>query len=182
MANVSIARRYARALIDVAAESNKLDAWAGQLDTFVQALGTSRELNDVMVNPAYGRPERMAVVEAVMKSLGGFDPEVQNFMRLLVDRNRMIFLPDIARIYRDLADARAGRLRGKVISAVELPKQSVEKIGQILEAVTQRKVVLETKVDPSILGGVSAQVGSVVYDGSIRTQLEEMRRQLAATV
>lgn len=182
MANVSIARRYARALIDVAAEANTLDRVGEQLEAFVAALHTSRELNDLMVNPAYGRSQRQAVTEAVEKSLGGFDPQVSNFLRLLVDRNRMQFLEDIARVYRDLADARAGRVRGQVTSAVPLSGDALKKISQILETITQRKVVLDSKVDPSILGGVSAQVGSVLYDGSLRTQLEELRRELRTTV
>ncbi|MGA9526212.1 MAG: ATP synthase F1 subunit delta [Myxococcaceae bacterium] len=180
MANVSIARRYARALIDVAAEGNKLDRFGEQLQTFVSALQQSRELNDVMVNPAYGRTERHAIVDGVTKLLGGVDPEVVSFFRLLVDRNRMIFLPDIARMFRDLADARAGRIRGKVVSAVPLAPESLQKIADGLRGITERNVVLESKVDPQILGGISAQVGSVLYDGSLRTQLEEMRRKLTA--
>ncbi len=179
MANVSIARRYARALIDVAAEGNKLDRFGEQLQSFVSALQQSRELNDVMVNPAYGRTERLAIVDAVAKLLGGTDAEVTNFLHLLVDRNRIIFLPDIARLFRDLADARAGRVRGKVVTAVPLPPESLQKIANALHSVTDLAVVLEAKVDPNILGGVSAQVGSVLYDGSLRTQLEEMRRNLA---
>lgn len=180
MANVSIARRYARALIDVGAESNTLDRIGEQLEGFVSALRTSRELNDVMVNPAYGRGQRMAVSDAVVASLGGFDAAVTNFLHLLIDRNRMQFIEDIARMYRDLADARAGRVRGRITSAVPLSADAVKKIQSILEGMTQRTVVLETQVDPSILGGASAQVGSVLYDGSLRTQLEELRRDLIA--
>jgi F-type H+-transporting ATPase subunit delta len=177
-ANVSIARRYARALIDVAAESQKVDRGGEQLHTLVRVISGNEGLSDVMINPAYGRPQRMAVVEAVMKALGGLEPEVANFVRLLVERNRMSALPDMARAYSDLADARAGRIRGRVVSAVPLPQEALRRISEILEAITQRKVVLDAKVDPSILGGVSAQVGSVLYDGSLRTQLEELRRTL----
>lgn len=179
MANISIARRYARALIDVAHEGNKLDRIGEQLASFVQALQQNAELNAVMVNPAYNRAQRTAIIESMAKALG-FEPELTNFMRLIVDRNRTTSLPDIARVFQDMADATAGRVRGKVTSAVPLPQESIRKVGQILETITQRKVVLETTVDPAILGGVSAQVGSVVYDGSLRTQLEELRRQLVS--
>ncbi len=178
MANVSIARRYARALIDVAAQAGKLDPFGEQVTSFARALSSSPELQEVMVSPSWGRPERRSVTEGVMKSLGTFDPEVENFLKLLVDRNRMIFLPDIARLYRDLADARQGRIRGRVTSAVALPRETAERLGKLLAQVTGQQVVLETQVDPSLIGGVSAQVGSVMYDGSLRTQLEEMRRNL----
>jgi F-type H+-transporting ATPase subunit delta len=177
-ANVSIARRYARALLDVATESQKLDRYGEQLHALVRAIFENEPLSEVMINPAYGRSQRVAVVEAVMKALGGFDPEVANFVRLLVDRNRMGALPDMARVYSELADARAGRIRGRVVSAVPLPHDALHRISEILEAITQRKVVLDARVDPSILGGVSAQVGSVLYDGTLKTQLEELRRTL----
>jgi F-type H+-transporting ATPase subunit delta len=178
VANVSLARRYARALIDVAMASHKLDRFGEQLHALVRVISAHEGLSDVLVNPAYGRSQRMAILEAVLKAMGGVEPEVANFVRLLVDRNRIGALADMARVYSDLADARAGRIRGRVISAVPLPSELVRRISQILEAITQRKVVLEVRIDPSILGGVSAQVGSVLYDGSLRTQLEELRRVL----
>ncbi len=180
MANVSIARRYARALIDVGVEANKLDRFGDQLHAFAAVLQGSRELSDVMENPSYGRNDRLGILEGVMKAAGPFDGELQNFLRLLVERNRLMFLPDIARLYRDFADTRLGRVRGKLITAVPLPREMAERLAQKLAQATQQKVVLETKVDPSIIGGAAAQVGSVMYDGSLRTQLEELRRTLRA--
>jgi F-type H+-transporting ATPase subunit delta len=102
-----------------------------------------------------------------------------NVVQLLIERNRMSYLPDIARAYRTLADAKSGRVRGSVVSATPLDADSVRRLEQALEQLTQRNVVLEASVDPGVLGGVSAQVGSVVYDGTLRTQLDAMRRNLA---
>lgn len=178
MVNVSIARRYARALLDVAAEAQRTDAVAEQLSSFVTAFEGSRELSDVLLNPAYTRTQRSQVVEAIMKAMGTVEPALANTLRLLVERNRLTYLPDIARVYRDMADARAGRARGVVTSAAPLAPAALEELAKNLQQLTQRNVVLETRVDPSLLGGVSAQVGSVLYDGSVRTQLEQMRREL----
>ncbi|MDY7230048.1 ATP synthase F1 subunit delta [Hyalangium rubrum] len=178
MVNVSIARRYARALLDVAAEGQRIDAVAEQLLSFVTAFEKSRELSDVLLNPAYTRTQRSQVVEALMKMMGTVEPALANTLRLLVDRNRLIYLPDIARAYRDMADARSGRARGVVTSAAPMTPEALEALRKNLQQLTQRNVVLETRVDPSLLGGVSAQVGSVLYDGSVRTQLEQMRREL----
>lgn len=178
MVNVSIARRYARALLDVAAEAQRTDAVAEQLSSFVSALDNSRELEDVLLNPAYTRAQRTQVVEALMQLMGPFEPVLANTLRLLVDRARLTYLPDIARVYRDMADARAGRARGMVTSAAPLAPDALEDLRKNLQQITQRNVVLETRVDPNLLGGVSAQVGSVLYDGSVRTQLEHMRREL----
>ncbi|TSC27540.1 ATP synthase F1 subunit delta [Corallococcus sp. Z5C101001] len=179
MVNVSIARRYARAILDVAAEGNRTDVVAEQLNAFADVVGKSPELSDVLLNPAYSRAQRSRVVEAVLQSLPvTAEPALANALRLLVDRNRLGYLPDIARLYRDMADARAGRVRGQVTSAVPLTPDAVTRLQQSLQQLTQRNVVLETRVDPALLGGVSAQVGGTLYDGTLRTQLEEMRRQL----
>lgn len=176
MLNVSIARRYARALLEVAAETGTLDVVAQQLDAVAAAMKQSPELSDVLLNPAYSRAQREGVVAHLVK---GVTPALANTMRLLVERNRLQSLPDIARLFRDMADVRSGRVRGKVTSAVPLAADTVKKLEQSLEKLTQRNVVLDTQVDPSLLGGVSAQVGSVLYDGSLKRQLEELRRELS---
>jgi len=178
MVNVSIARRYARALLDVATEAGRADAVSEQLSSFSSALAHNRELTDVLFNPAFSREQRARVVEALLKAIGPVETVLANSMRLLVDRNRLGYLPDIARLYRDMADAHAGRVRGQVTSAVPLPADTLQKLAGNLKELTQRNVVLEAKVDPSVLGGVAAQVGSVLYDGTLRTQLEALRREL----
>ena len=178
MVNVSISRRYARALLEASTESGKTDVVADQLSSLVGAFQTSREMSDVLLNPAYTREQRSAVVEAVMRAVGSVEPVLANTLRLLVDRNRLGFLPDIARLYRDMADAQAGRVRGHVTSASPLTPEALEGVRTALQQLTQRNVILETRVDPALLGGVSAQVGSLLYDGSLKTQLELMRREL----
>lgn len=180
MRNLSIARRYARALVDVTAEAGSFDRVLDQMETFARLLQDNAELRDVLMNPAYTRAQQTAVVDGLIRSSGNLDPQLVNLLRLLVDRNRISYLPDIARIFRELADARAGRIRGKVTSAVPLQADAVKRIEQALERLVQRDVILETKVDPALLGGVSAQVGSFVYDGSLRSQLSELRRTLQA--
>ena len=179
MVNVSIARRYARALLEVAVESKTLEATTEQLTSFAQVLQKNEDLADILLNPAFTRPQRTAVVEALSRAGGGMTPAVGNLLRLLVDRGRLGYLPDIARVFLDMADQRAGVVRGKVTSAVPLPQESVQKLQQALEKLTQKKVQLQARVDPRVLGGVSAQVGSVVYDGTLRSQLDELKRTLS---
>ncbi|CAM4190806.1 ATP synthase F1 subunit delta [Corallococcus exiguus] len=179
MVNVSIARRYARAILDVAAEGNRTDAVAEQLNAFAAVVGQSPDLSDVLLNPIYSRAQRSRVVEALLQAMPSpAEPALANAVRLLVDRNRLGYLPDIARLYRDMADARAGRVRGQVTSAAPLSADALTQLQQSLQQLTQRNVVLETKVDPSLLGGVAAQVGGTLYDGTLRTQLEQLRREL----
>jgi F-type H+-transporting ATPase subunit delta len=118
------------------------------------------------------------VVESLIKMMGAVEPSLANTLRLLVDRNRLTYLPDIARVYREMADARAGRVRGHVTSATKLPQETLEMLRKNLQQITQRDVILESTEDAKLLGGMSAQVGSVLFDGSVRTQLEQLRREL----
>ncbi len=178
MVNVSLARRYARALIELAKEGPGLDTVQTQLESTAQAVREIAELDEIVLNPAYSRSERWAVLEAVMQAQGAVDPTLASFIRLLVDRDRIGYLSDIARIFRDMADALAGRVRGRVTSAAPLSDDSLTAIKKGLERLTDRQVILEASVQPSLLGGVTAQVGSTVYDGSLRSRLEELRKDL----
>ncbi len=180
MPNVSVARRYARALIELANETAGLEVMQRELQTLAQAVA-SPELTELAVNPSYTREQRKAVLEEVMKAGGGAHPMVANFVLLLVDRDRLAYLPDIARQFREMADAAAGRIRGKVTTATTLGEEPVKNVKRGLERLTQREVILEFEVQPALLGGMRAQVGSTVYDGSLQSQLETLRRDLKET-
>lgn len=180
MQNLSIARRYARALIDVTSETGSFDKVAEQLDALAHLMRDNPELRDVLMNPAYSQAQRAAVLEGILQTLPGMDPALRSVLGILLERQRLASLPDLARIYRTLADARAGRVRGRVTSATPLSAEALRQVEQALEKLVQRNVVLDAKVDPALLGGVSAQVGSIVFDGSLRSQLEDLRRTLKA--
>ena len=176
MVNVSVARRYARALLEASAPG-ALIGTADQLSALADLVASNPALADVIRNPAYSRAQRHGVVEGLIQVLRPEAP-VPNFLRLLVDRHRLAILPDIARLFRDMADEKAGRVRGTVVSAVPLDPQSIRQLESTLSQVVQKKVVLDTRVDREVLGGVSTQVGSVVFDGTLRTQLDDLKRAL----
>jgi len=175
MVNVSIARRYARALLE--ASGAAADQVLAELQQFALTLEGSSELFDVISNPAYSRSQRQAVLEALLAAQP-LNVALANTLRLLNDRSRLSHVSDIVRVYRDLVDARLGRVRGKVTSAKALDAGQLQALGASLRKLTQREVLLEAKVDPRLLGGLTAQVGSVVYDGSLRNQLELLARGL----
>jgi len=177
MVNVSVARRYARALL-AASPSDALVDIADQLSALAQLMESNPPLADVIRNPAYTRGQRHGVVDALIRLLKPEAPLLPNFLRLLVDRHRLAMLPDIARLFRDMADEKAGRVRGTVVSAVPLDAQSIQQLESTLSRVVQKQVVLDTRVDREVLGGVSTQVGSVVFDGTLRTQLDDLKRAL----
>src|SRR4051812_25322450 len=136
MVNVSIARRYARALIEAAGPAS--DQVLVQLEAFVKVLTGSPELDDVVSNPAYPREQKAAVIDGVMAQVGAKEPMLINLIKLLGDRNRLGYLADIARLFRDQADLKAGRVRGKVVSAVALSSDALRTMERSLEALTQR--------------------------------------------
>jgi F-type H+-transporting ATPase subunit delta len=176
MVNVSIARRYARALLEAAGPA--ADAVLAQLEIFVSAMQESKELTDLVNNPAYTVSQRKGVIEQLIASAGDVNPSLASALKLLTERGRLGTLPDIARVYRDLVDVRMGRLRGRITSAVPLAADALQKLEQSLEKMTQRDVVLESKTDERLIGGATAQVGSTLYDGSLRAQLDDIRNRL----
>jgi F-type H+-transporting ATPase subunit delta len=177
MVNVSVARRYARALLEASAPG-AAGGIADQLSALAGLLESNPALADVIRNPAYSRAQRHAVIDKLIQILEAGSPTLPNFLRLLVDRHRLVMLPDVARLFRDMADEKAGRVRGTVVSAVALDPQSIRQLEQTLSRVVQKQVVLDTRLDREVLGGVSTQVGSVVYDGTLRTQLDDLKRAL----
>jgi len=177
MVNVSVARRYARALLEASAPG-ALVGIADQLGAVAGLVGSSPDLADVIRNPAYSRAQRHGVVEGMIQLLKAESPVLSNFLRLLVDRHRLEILPDVARLFRDMADEKAGRVRGTVVSAVPLDPESIRQLASTLSQLVQKQVVLDTRVDREVLGGVSTQVGSVVFDGTLRTQLDDLKRAL----
>jgi F-type H+-transporting ATPase subunit delta len=177
MVNVSVARRYARALLE-AGSGTDADRLAAQLDTLNEAVNSHPELKDFLANPTHTPAQLRAVMDALIQRLPVDAEPLPRFLRLLVDRRRLASLPDIARQFRGLADERAGRIRGKVVSATPLEADTLRQLEQALQSITHAQVVLQAEVDPSVLGGVSAQVGSVLYDGTLRTGLDEIRRAL----
>jgi F-type H+-transporting ATPase subunit delta len=174
--NGPVARRYARALLGLIPPA-EAEAVGEQLQSLALALSVSEALRNVMFNPSFPREQKRKTLLGVARALHAI-PTVQNLLNLLLDRNRVDQLPSIASIYRDLSDERSGRARARVTSAQPLPKEVEGRLAQALSKVIQREVTMQTEVDPQILGGIQAQVGSLLFDGSLKTKLESLRREL----
>jgi F-type H+-transporting ATPase subunit delta len=173
----SIARRYAKALFDLAVEAGKVEAWSESLQSLKQAVESSEELRDVLVNPIYAKEQRRAIGQKLVAALR-LDAEPANLLYLLGDRNRLAYLGAVVDVFAELADEKLGRVRARVTSAVPLDPAAAKAISDKLAHVTRATVILDRAVDPELLGGVVAQVGSFTYDGSVKTQLEDLRRSL----
>jgi F-type H+-transporting ATPase subunit delta len=178
----SIARRYARALFEVGLKDGSYLKLGQQLVELADVYGSSPELRQALENPVFKPAEKRAILERVLERVVGGGGEasrpLQRLSLMLLDRGRIGLLPLIARAYQTLADERAGQVRGKVTSATALSAADLDRVRRALEQRTRRKVILETAVDPDLIGGLVARVGDLVLDGSVRTQLDEMRRRL----
>jgi ATP synthase F1 delta subunit len=170
------ARVYAEALFEVGRDKGKLDALQQQLGQFADAVDRNRELQVFFFSPYLSSSEKG---EGIEKAITGAEPELINFLKLLVDKHRMTEVFRIRRELDELWKHENRRLDVTVTSAVELDSAVVEKIGQEVERQTGEKVDLSSRVDGDILGGIVLQVGNMVLDASIRSRLEKLRKSVA---
>lgn len=174
MKQTILAKRYAKAIFTVGREKDKYEEYDEVLQGLADLYTTHPEVVDALTNPLYP----MDVKENVMKGIVGsmkVDTIMGNFLNLLVQKKRAEILPEIAVAYKTMVDDAKNISHGNVISAIELSDELKENVQTILEKLTGKKVELTTSVDPSIIGGIIAQVGDLVLDGSIKTQLAGLK-------
>jgi F-type H+-transporting ATPase subunit delta len=178
MTSRTAAARYARALLDVALkESADLDNVAKELDEFVKLLKEQPALERVLSNPAVPAVRKKTAVAEIVK-LSGASVVVGKLLVLLAENDRIGLVPEMANAFHEMLMARQNVVRAEVTSAEPLAKERVEAIEKRLATLTGKRVMMVTKVDAGILGGVVARVGSTVYDASIATQLKRIRERL----
>jgi F-type H+-transporting ATPase subunit delta len=170
------ARVYAEALFEVGRDKGKLDVLQQQLGQFADAVDRNRDLQVFLFSPYLSSAEK---VEGIGRAISGAEPELINFLELLVDKHRMTEVFRIRRELDELWKQENRRIDVTVTSAVELDQAVVEKIGQEVERQTGEKVDLSSRVDGDILGGIVLQVGNMVLDASIRSRLEKLRKSVA---
>ena len=176
------AGRYARALFDVALKERvDLRAVAGDLDALTALVNAHGDLKRALSNPAIPAARKRSVVEALL-ARAPLGPLVARTVMLLADRDRLVLLDDVSAAFRERLMEHEQVVRAEVTTAIELPADRVAALQQGIARATGRpaqQVQLVTRVDPSILGGAVTRIGSTVYDGSITTQLQRLRRRLA---
>jgi F-type H+-transporting ATPase subunit delta len=176
--NRTAATRYARALLDVAIkEQANLDQIQDELAQFADLFTQHPTLQKVLLNPAVPVPrKRAAVVQLTERAK--VSPILSKLLVLLAGRDRLVLLPDLLAAYRERLLDHQHVVRADVTTASPLAPDRALAIQSGLARVTGRTVMLSTRVDPSIIGGVVARVGSTVYDGSVTRQLERLKTEL----
>lgn len=169
-----LARRYARALFEATASPREQ---AALREALADAWRTLSPGAAVLRNPAAGAAQNKAVLRRILS--GGAPPAVLRFLDLLMDKKRFGLLPPIISEYGRILDERQGVVRAQARSAVELGPDDIQALGKRLEAFSGKKVILDVRLDPELLGGVSVRLGDWVLDGSLRGRLRRMGAQLA---
>ena len=174
----SAAKRYASALLQVAQEQGKVSAFDAELQSLAAIFGGNSSLQTALGSPVVPPSKKKAIFEALLPKLG-ISPSLRNLIHILIDNERIAEIPLLAMIFRDLADELEGRVRVKVTSATELGDNEA-KLKAILEKTLKRQVLLESTVDPRVLGGLVVRVQDRVFDASIKGELERWKEALSA--
>jgi len=171
------ARRYAKALADLATRDGRVAETGEELRAHRDLFNADANLKSMLQNPSVTQDAKTRVVSAILDRTQP-SPLMRNFLLLLIKNDRMQDLDLIEPRYERLANERLGRITAQVITAVALEDDQYASIEQKVAAVTQKTVMLEKQVDPSILGGVIVKIDHTVLDGSLRGRMQRLRREL----
>jgi F-type H+-transporting ATPase subunit delta len=171
-----VARVYAQALLEIARERGTADPIGAELEGMAAIARTSPDVGTFFATPALSPDVKKRALAAALAD--HVDPLIVDFLCLLVDKRRIGELAAIASAYRQLADAAAGRVRVQAESAATLPAEQRDRLVALLDAGLQRECILETAERPELLAGLVVTVGDTVYDGSVRSRLRRLRREM----
>jgi F-type H+-transporting ATPase subunit delta len=169
------AKRYARAIFELATEESKVEEWGRRL-TDVADLLSDPQVAAVLTNPTIPLGRRMELISAGPHEL---DPEATNLARLLIESNRVRQVHGVAEEFERLADEAAGRVRATITTAVELDTDERDRVSRELSERLGKEVRIQVVVDKRILGGLKLQYGDRLIDASVATKLQQLRRRLA---
>jgi F-type H+-transporting ATPase subunit delta len=177
MKNLAIARRYAKALLLIGQQDGQTERYRKELQSVAELVAGDRRLDQAINNPLYENSARKRVLQSLITRLK-FSRAMESFLILLFEKGRFGFLGHINDFYQKLADELKGVARATVTSASSLSADAVERIRAALSKRTGKDIILDVKQDPRLIGGVITQIGDLVLDGSIGTQLLNMKESL----
>lgn len=175
----SATRQYATALADIAMAQGAADAVMQQLTGFGALYAESAELRNFLSSPAVTREAKHRVIEKLLARVGG-SKIVRNFLFVVIDHQRAHLLPEFTAAVQEEIKKREGITEAQVSSAVELSKAQKAEMEFTLERLTGKRVEAKFSLEPSLLGGAVVRLGDTVYDGSLRSRLNNLRARLAS--
>ena len=176
------ATKYARALLEVSLQDGDPDRVERELGEFARLLAEHQTLGRALLNPAVSPARKRAVVSGVAERSGGQSPVVVRLLQMLAERGRLGLVPALLEVYRERLNAHRGIVRARITTATPLDDRRAAAIEKALGQVTGHQVRVERNVDPALVGGLVAQVGGVVYDGSVMRHLDRLRQEFGSRV
>lgn len=169
---------YARALSEIAIELELEDRIQEQLTELSKMLASHRLLRNILINPAIHFSDKKRIVEEIGQK-GSLEPVVVNFILVLLEHAQIQRFEEVVKVYKDTMDEVKGVLRGRVVSSKELQQDVRRRIHKIAVGLTGKEVIIDYDVDETLIGGFKLQIGSTIYDGSLQSQLDAIRRLTA---
>lgn len=180
MKDLAAALRYARAVESASDGLDELGALAAQLDTVAQVMKADPGVAETLASPGLPEDRRRALLDTLAKA-AGLSPKASGLLGILAEHRHLGLLPLVAQQVGRIHDRLSGIVEAEVTSAQTLPPDVAERTRQTLERAAGRKVRMSLRIDPSLIGGIVARVGSTIYDGSIRTRLQALRSHIAGS-
>lgn len=174
----ALVQRYASALVDVALAQGVAENLKQELADFLALMGESADLRNFLVSPAVSREQKQAVIDRLVARIGASKP-LRNFLFVILDNRRSALLPQIREAYNDQLYARLGVAEAQVTSARELTAPERAELVRAFERITGKRVEARYGLDAALIGGAVVRIGSTIYDGSVREQLNRLRARLA---
>jgi F-type H+-transporting ATPase subunit delta len=174
----AIARQYAHALFDVAQKSRQTERIGREMADFVSLVASNEELSAVLTSAAIPPATKRAIVEALVRAAPDLSPELGRTLVLLADRDRLGSLDAIVAAYEQRVMETSRVTRAELATPAPLDDATRRRIAEALRQAVGGELMLTERVDPSLVGGFAARVGSVVFDGSVRRHLERLRERL----
>ncbi len=172
-----IARRYARALYNLGQEEGKEKQFLEELQSVLEIIGGNEELKSILESPLYD----VVLKKRILKEVAGkisLTPYILNFLSILLDKDRFFVLSEILDSYKLIIDEISGRVRARIICATSLDDAQKKSVEQTLAKVFKKEVDMDVSVEPSLIGGMIAEVEGMIYDGSVRTQISKLKQSL----
>jgi F-type H+-transporting ATPase subunit delta len=172
----AIARVYAEALFEIAQEREQAASVREELSNLAEVVRRSEPWRTFLETPAIRREEKAATIEKVFR--GRISDLVLDFLQVVARKNRLVLLCEIEKSFIDLEDQAAGRVRGKIVTAIELDKKEQSRLAEQVSRALRKTVTLQSRVDPKILGGMVLTIEDTVMDGSVQHCLSQYAEQL----
>ena len=177
MSNETVARRYATALADVVIKSGETGTVTSELNAWVQMITTNAELENVLRNPVVQHIKKEKVLESLLERVKP-SKTTANFLRILLKNDRLADIGTIHERFLQVLEERSGTVSAEIISSRDLSEGERTELRSNLEKLTGKRINPSWRLDPELIGGVVTRIGSTVYDGSVKTQLETLKEEL----